>query len=578
MYKGAQYMQLLRLEISNFRGIKSSNILFSIETRLLCMIGAGDGTKTTLLKAIEWLFWPTWNLNIADTDFYNCDTSTSIILRGTFTEIPTTLLSEEKYGLYLRRQEVQIGEGIDDEPLDNQPLCLTIQLTIDSSLEPKWEIICNRKEPRSISYRDRELLVVGCVGSNCERDMVWNRFSVLQKYANSKGILHEAFIMAMREVADHADLHKLDDISTTIKTVGSQYGVDLAKEVKSKLLIQDSRFTSSVGLFEGNAPLCQKGLGSQRLLSMGLNINATEDGALLLIDEVETGLEPYRIRSLINEFRAQHSNSGQIIMTTHSPTVVSECTTNELLIIQSSAGKTTAYPLFKPDLGVDGVIQGQVRRNPDAFLCKRIIVCEGKTEIGFIRAMDNFIATEYHYRMAYEGIGIANGGGEQLFDCAILLAKCGYDVCIFMDSDDSKKEDKKEEVKRKYNIGIYDWDNGKSIEEQLFSDISKHLSEQLLQIAVEEKGYESIAAKLNGISHVYDGKSIKLGDITPEQQFEIGSIAKAKKSSWYKRVDIGERLGNVVFSNWSDINKRTTLSKTINGLIDWVTRNDTKRN
>lgn len=567
-------MQLTQLEIFNFRGIKSSNILFPLDTRMICMIGAGDGTKSTLLKAIEWILWPTWNLYATDTDFYNSDTSVNIILRGTFTEIPVSLLSEEKFGLYLRCNGVPIADGVDDEPQDGQPVCLTIQLAIDSSLEPKWEILCNRKGPKVISYKERQFLTVGCVGSNCEKDMVWSRFSVLQKYANSKGVLHEAFTAVLRKAADYADFHKLDEVSITISSIGSQYGVELATEIKNKLLIQNSTLSSSVGLFEGGAPLSQRGLGSQRLLSMGLNINATTDGALLLVDEVETGLEPYRLKSLINEFRTNHSTSGQIIMTTHSPVVVAECTTSELVIIQCHDGVTTAYSLHNIEGETDEVIQREVRRNPEAFLCKRIIVCEGKTEIGFVRALDNFISLKHQYRMACEGVGMALGGGEQLFACATFLAKCGYDVCVFMDSDLDGKDSAKKEAKRIYNIDTYDWDTGNSIEEQLFSDVTKPIAEAMLQIAVNEKGIELVVAKLSGIPFELEGETIRFGSITPEQQHQIGSIAKQKKSAWYKRIDLGEQLGSVVFTNWDDIDSNSTLHKTINCLIGWVSSND----
>lgn len=52
------------------------------DTRILCLIGAGDNTKSTLLTAIEWIVYPTWNLQACDMDFYNCNTDIPIVLRG----------------------------------------------------------------------------------------------------------------------------------------------------------------------------------------------------------------------------------------------------------------------------------------------------------------------------------------------------------------------------------------------------------------------------------------------------------------------------------------------------------------
>lgn len=62
-------MRITNLEILNFRGIQKASIAFPLDTRIICIIGAGDTTKSTLLKAIEWAFWPSWNLTAFDTDF-----------------------------------------------------------------------------------------------------------------------------------------------------------------------------------------------------------------------------------------------------------------------------------------------------------------------------------------------------------------------------------------------------------------------------------------------------------------------------------------------------------------------------
>lgn len=73
-------MRIIDLEILNFRGIKESHITFPSDSRIVCLIGAGDSTKSTLLKAIEWLFWPTWSLMINDADFYHSDPTKPIVI------------------------------------------------------------------------------------------------------------------------------------------------------------------------------------------------------------------------------------------------------------------------------------------------------------------------------------------------------------------------------------------------------------------------------------------------------------------------------------------------------------------
>lgn len=569
-------MRITNLEIHNFRGINSCNIDFPFESRVLCLIGAGDSTKSTILKAIEWVLWPTWNLVACDNDFYNGNTTEPIIIRGTFTEIPGDLLAEDKFGLYLRRSGIESNPDINDEPIDGSPLCLTIELSVDASLEPKWTVVCNRNEPKSISNADRRLLQTGFVGDNCSKDMMWGKHSVLQKYAHSKDTLREAYTTALRDAITKTDLSSLDTVSETIINVGKQYGVGFDSELKNKIMMQNGSFSSTVGVFEGSTPLSQRGTGSQKLLSIGLNIKSFSGSTLLLIDEIETGLEPYRLKSLIAELRVSHKDSGQVIFTTHSPVAVTECTIQELVIINSKAGTTSAHTLFSDDTESNSNFQAEVRRNAEAFLSRRIIVCEGSTEIGFVRAFDKFLYKTQKYRMAYKGIGTADGHGETTFKCAQTLHQCGYEVCILMDSD-KNSEDKTKNDLRDIGISVFDWDSPNALEEQVFSDIPTEAAIKLLNLAKEKTSTTSICDKLKNegiLCSVNDDDEISFSKLEAEEQIKIGTVAKQKKSEWYKRIDLGEKLGDIVFEFWDAININSKLKKTVNELSTWVMKND----
>ncbi len=59
-------MKLTNIEIKNFRGIKNASVFFPQESRIICLIGAGDSGKSTLLTAIEWALWPSWSLIAID--------------------------------------------------------------------------------------------------------------------------------------------------------------------------------------------------------------------------------------------------------------------------------------------------------------------------------------------------------------------------------------------------------------------------------------------------------------------------------------------------------------------------------
>ncbi len=411
----------------------------------------------------------------------------------------------------------------------------------------------------------------GSVGENCSRDMVWGKTSILQRYIDSQKTLHQAYTTALRDAIDKVELKPLDEIASVLTDVGKQYGVGFDDKVNNKIIMQNGSFSSTVGVFDGKVPLTQRGKGSQRLLSIGLNIQSFSGNTLLLIDEVETGLEPYRLKSLIAELRSIYAESGQVIMTTHSPVALAECTTKEIIIIQSGDGETAAYSLFSADRDTNSTFQAELRRNAEAFLSKRLIVCEGKTEIGFVRSMDTFLFNTIGLRMSHHGIGVADGGGQSIFRCATILKNCGYDICLLMDSDLPDEEEDKNNL-RVIGVPVFDWEQGNSLEEQMFKDATMTAVDALINIAVEEKGENSIKPKLDkyGIPYSISVDKLVIPPIDAESRKKIGTIAKHKRSEWFKRIDLGEQLGNVMFSEWEHINDMSKFKCIVNGLTEWM--------
>lgn len=544
-------MRLTTVFINNFRGIKTSSIVFPLDSRIICLIGAGDSGKSTLLTAIEWALWPSWSLNATDTDFYNSDTSLPIEITVSIAELPDALKREDKYGLYLRDfTKSFLNEN--DEPSDTGTTILTIQLTIDDTLEPKWNVITNRSDPKPISHIDRKLLSFGVVGFDHEKDFRWGRSSILQKYADSRETLHNAFTEAMRMAVENTNLEALNQMAPAVQEVGKQYGVGFKGDIHNRLLMQNGSYSTTVGLFDDNVPFSQRGLGSKRLLSIGLNVNACEDGTVVLVDEVETGLEPYRISALINQFRSQFENNGQLIMTTHSMSVVCECTVNEVCVCYNSSGVLNLHRIDRKD-EIKADVQALLRSNPDAFLCRRVIVCEGKTEVGLLRAFDSYLYDYGMGRLAHYGVvAIPGGGGDRFFQLSNLLHECGYDVAIVMDSDIPEEDDKKREMRDK-SIPVFDWDEGYAIEEQIFHDVSLECLDDLLAIAIEENSFEKVMSDFK--KHILpddypfsvENETIIINkDISEVDRVLIGTIAK--KTSWFKNISKGELIGNRAFS------------------------------
>lgn len=177
--------------------------------------------------------------------------------------------------------------------------------------------------------------------------------------------------------------------------------------------------------------------------------------------------------------------------------------------------------------------------------------------------------------MAFKGIGTADGGGSTIFTCASILRSCGYDVCLLMDSDLPEEDDQKLDLDLE-GVSVFDWDKPYALEEQIFFDVSTDVANLIIEIAVDEHGLDSVESRLSAdnIPHVIEDEEIRLSAMKPEVQWKIGSIAKRKRVEWFKRIDLGELLGNVVFDNWESISAESKLKTTVEALSKWVIGND----
>ena len=72
-------MKIRSIKIRNFRGINELDWVLPDQS-LFCLIGKGDSTKSTILEAIRYVFYPQWNLALCDSDFYLCQINKSLMI------------------------------------------------------------------------------------------------------------------------------------------------------------------------------------------------------------------------------------------------------------------------------------------------------------------------------------------------------------------------------------------------------------------------------------------------------------------------------------------------------------------
>ena len=553
-------MRVRNVLIHNFRGIKEAKLDFPKEQRLICLIGPGDSTKSTILTAIHYALWPTWNLTITSDDFYECNTSEPITIEVSFDEFPDSFYKETKYGLYLRGS----CNDVNDEPTSEDAF-LTVRLQINDSYEPEWNIVCSRLENKKFSTKDRQLISPGMIGIDFSQNLNWGQGSALTKHIDPRASIKKNVSIIEQEARKYGDYTELDAIAPIIKSVADGFGVNIEGEINNRVSFKSRNVTSTIELFEDKKPLNQRGYGSKKLINLGLLTKNENEASVLLIDEIEIGLEPYRQRNLIHKLKKASEKGGQVMFTTHSPVVLVELSINQMVIVRSKLGKTYFKSITCGDKVLDSKMQGLLRKIPDTFLTPRILVCEGITEIGFVRALDEWLLASNEYYMASKCVSYADGkGGGNSLEVAKRLSDLGYEVALLLDNDRTEDEKKKQDLINK-GIPIFCWELGKCIETALLPLLTIEDLNVLLNWESEKK--ESLWKNLCELGFVSEGNILR--DNLDEEEKEVLFTICAKKE-FFKRIAGGEELGKAVFQKWDNILDSSSAKKVIDNMVRWI--------
>lgn len=557
-----------QLKIRHFRGIEQFEQYFG-DTNLIVLIGRGDSGKSTILKAISLVLSPAWNNTFADTDFYNLDTTKPIEIEVSLRCVPDKLLSDTKYGLYKRL--LINGEIIDDisksgeEPSAQEEDILTIKLVVDDTLQPKWYVVNDREQDNiEISHRDRVLLDMFMIADYADNHFSYNKLSplyaLLKKNLSIPDTIEKKLVDVVRQVyqsiSSNMSFHEFEKVASEIKQQALHLGIEF-DDLKTSLEYKGNAYTeSNITLHDGqNRPLGMYGKGSKRLLSIAIQLALVKAGGIILIDEIEQGLEPDRIRTIINKLsQVKHS---QIFVTTHSRDVVVESKAETIYLMKK--GSKFFYQ-FEPEL------QGLLRSQPEAFFARRVILCEGATENGIIRALDYHLQKEGELGLSARSIAVVDSkGGDNFYRYAIWLTSKGFDVVTFNDDDNKDILSSKEEA-ISAGVRMAICDAGNAFEQQLFNDAPWDVVIELTQLAKDILSEEAVVSciDIQSISELEN----TIDDRKPEIRQKLG--AQSKKKGWYKNVTDGERLGNILIANMGSIGKEITLHKELTILLDWI--------
>jgi predicted ATPase len=538
--------RIRKLEIENFRGIQ--NLSWLPSNGINCLIGPGDSGKSTILDAIDFCLGARRNLQMTDADFHNLDVDKPIQITLTIGALDDTLKSMDSYGMFLRGFIAEIGV-VEDEPEKDAETVLTLRLKVEGDLEPSWSLVSDRAEAqdqsRNLSWADRARLAPTRIGAFADLNLGWRRGSVLNRLTEERADASAAIVKAAREARATFGDDAKEQLGATLNIVAdtAKYlGIPVGDEVKAMLDAHSVSVSGgTISLHdEASIPLKGLGIGSTRLLIAGLQRMAAQTSSIILIDELEHGLEPHRIMRLLGSLGAKETGEPlQAFLTTHSPVALRELGGHQLYVVR---GHDDHHDVLS--VGNDNTVQGTIRLFPEAFLATSVIVCEGATEVGFLRGFDQYFESQGQVSIAAHGVALVDAGGggpNDAYCCrATPMRSLGYRTAVLRD-DDQKPAAETHQAFIDGGGAVFTWRDDRCLETELFMSLSDNAVGKLIDFAVELHGKNVICGHIQ--SQAINGETLTgiktdalVDGYSPQTRTVLANASSIRKKGWFKQL------------------------------------------
>ena len=571
--------RIRRLQIQNFRSIQSLDWIPS--PGFNCLIGHGDSGKSSILDAIDLCLGARRNAPFGDTDFYQLDVAHPILITVTLGGLPDDLINLDSYGDFLRGFD-HTNRALEDEPRFGIETVLTLQLKIESDLEPSWRLYSDRASQqgieRSLAWKDRARISPARIGSYANTNLSWSRSSILNRLTEERPALGGALAEAARDARNSFGVQAGAQLQRPLEIVtrtANYLGVPVGAAAQALL---DAHAVSigdgAIALHNDQGiPLRSLGTGSSRLLVAGLQRQVAQAASIALVDEVEYGLEPHRLIRFMDSLGAKDFPEPlQVFLTTHSPVALRELSGHQLFVVRPRQGHHEVR-----QAGTSDDVQSTLRADPEAFLAKRIVVCEGASEVGLMRGLDQYWGTLG--RPSFLALGGAyvnvNGGSpDNCYKRGSALLSLGYQVLVIVDADKPVNPAIQNAFHQAGGQSAT-WGQGRALEDELFACLPDTAIDRLLEKAIEVHDRGLVAdhirdrSKNNLNLEQIEAFRAQAEPYAPGTRSYLGLASRIRKNGWFKSVTTYEVIAKQIIGPNLRAS-RPDLQTTINRIRDWI--------
>ena len=441
-----------KLTIQRFRGIQALTWLPAEGMNVI--LGGGDAGKTTILEAIALLLSPLNTAVISEADYWARDSAQDFVIEAVMTLPDATGIGSQNtfawpWAWNGKDAVIPSVDGEDDATSSGEPV-YRVRVRGSPDLELAWEVVqpSDELDHFSTAVRRRIGLVRMSADERNDRDLRLVYGSALDR------LLADNALRARigKQVSDL-------DLNMALNENGREAIASLDQRMTDAALPGALKlgFTTSQGLSIGtliglmatkngvDLPLSSWGAGTRRMAALEIASATDKEASVTLIDEIERGLEPYRLRKLINILAEQH---GQIFLTTHSPVAIS-CADRAHLWYLDDTGAIGALPREK--------IGPQQKRDPETFLARVAVIAEGPTEVGILQYL---LEKAFQGDPLDHGVRVCDGQGNgATLDLLETLASSGLLFAGLVD-DEGTAPVRWARLKDRLGPRLYQWPEG----------------------------------------------------------------------------------------------------------------------
>ncbi|ABE62793.1 ATP-dependent endonuclease of the OLD family-like protein [Nitrobacter hamburgensis X14] len=505
----AIHPNIRRLDISRFRCIE--HLEWRPDQGVNVLVGGGDSGKSTVLHAIALLFSPTNMVQVFETDYFNRSSEQGFSIEAVV-ELPEEVgignLQQTLWPWAWNKQAAVLPNP--DVSGGPETPVYRFRARGTNELELTWEVIQPNDEVVGLPVGLRRKIGVVRLANDDrnDRDLRLVAGSALDRLLSSgnlksrinKQIAETDLATALLD----SEIEALRTLGTTLEKAGLPH--DLALGLTSS---QGLSIGALIGLLASRdgvmLPLASWGAGTRRMSSLEIAASTESATRLTIIDEIERGLEPYRLRQLIAKL---DDGGGQCFVTTHSPVAVAA----------SGNGQSALWFVdAKAQIGSlpREAIERQQKRDPETFLAKLPIIAEGVTEVGFLRRV---LRNAFTAPPAFLGLRVCDGGGnDAMLGLLEALRSAGLSIGAFCD-DEGRFSGRWKAVSEALGPRFFQWSKG-CLEENVIKHV---MDKDLMALALDPEGasgrrLRTIAVRLN--LSVKDETSILNACGTPEYRY-----------------------------------------------------------